>query len=71
MLEQNLDRINDQNNEGKTALIIAAEYGYENIVKILLENGADPLIKSNEGKIALDYATQWEHEDIIQMLNNR
>ena len=68
LLKESKEEINDQNLEGKTALIIAAEYGYTNIVEILLQNGADAGIKSNEGKIALDYAIDWEHQEIIHLL---
>ena len=68
LLKESKKEINTQNTEGKTALIIAAEYGYTNIVEILVENGADQTIKSKEGKVAFDYAVQWEHQEIIEVL---
>ena len=40
LLKKDKEEINSKNNEGKTALIIAAEYGYTKIVEILLQNGA-------------------------------
>lgn len=68
LLKKSKGEINSKNNEGKTAVIIAAEYGYSMIVEILLRNGADSEIKSNEGKTALDYAKKWKHKEIINLL---
>lgn len=70
LLQESKEDINSQNKEGKTALIIAAEYGYTDIVKLLLDNGANMLIKSNEGKTALDYATKWNHSEIEKLLKS-
>jgi ankyrin repeat protein len=42
--------------EGKTALMSAAEGGNAAVVEHLLERGADPMIKDAEGKTALDFA---------------
>ncbi|ETI70294.1 ankyrin repeat domain-containing protein [Neobacillus vireti] len=68
LLLESKEGLNDKNDMGKTALIIAAEYGYTDIVKMLLNNGADPSLKSNEGKTALEYALHWNHEEIIKLL---
>jgi hypothetical protein len=45
---------NDQ--EGKTALMHAAETGNERVARLLLERGARPLVRNAEGKTALDIA---------------
>ena len=47
-------KVNAANKQNKTALMYAAE-GYKNgdILKVLLENGADPYLKAN-GKTALE-----------------
>ncbi len=42
--------------EGKTALMAAAEDGDARLVQHLLERGADPMIKDEKGKTALDFA---------------
>lgn len=42
---------------GSTAFLIAAEYGYQDIAQMLLQNGANPLKKDNSGRTALHLAT--------------
>ena len=41
---------------GTTPLMMAAGYGYTDIVKILLSHGANPRLATNEGITALDLA---------------
>jgi ankyrin repeat protein len=41
---------------GTTPLMMAAQYGDENAVKLLLEAGADPLLRNVLGMTALDFA---------------
>jgi ankyrin repeat protein len=47
--------IDNQNKMGETALIIAAKRGNYDIVKTLLENGADQKLKDNNNLNALDH----------------
>ena len=48
--------INLQNNEGKTALIIAAQYGGDpRVITLLLQNGANAKLEDNTGRTALDW----------------
>ncbi|MFA6263843.1 MAG: ankyrin repeat domain-containing protein [Candidatus Babeliales bacterium] len=49
-----LDFVNDQDNNGKTALMHAAEGGHVEAVRFLLEQGADPAIKDNANRTARD-----------------
>jgi ankyrin repeat protein len=60
--------IDQQNFNRANALIFAATFGAEDILKILLENGADPSIRDNYNKTALDYALIQENENIIKWL---
>ena len=60
--------INAVDKENNTALILASKFGYSEIVKILIENGADINIKNNDGKTALDYAEENDYKNIIQLL---
>ncbi|MDX9801002.1 MAG: ankyrin repeat domain-containing protein [Spirochaetia bacterium] len=48
--------VNAKDKSGKTALHIAAKYGYPDIVKFLVEKGADPAAADNLGYNALHYA---------------
>lgn len=61
--------------EGKTPLMYAAEFSSSTkILKLLLDNGAVPAIRSAEGKTAFEYAklnTQLEHDETYWSLNSR
>lgn len=46
---------------GRTPLMTAAVWGYTEVVRILLEAGADPLLKDAEGKTARDWA-EWANK---------
>lgn len=48
----------NRENEGKTALFAAAEFGWDKVVRHLLERGADPGVRDKAGKTALDYARE-------------
>lgn len=41
---------------GTTALMMAAHYGIPSVVKLLLEEGADPLMRNQQGLSAIDFA---------------
>lgn len=41
-----------------TPLMMAAQYGNAGVVKLLLEEGADPLLKNERGLTAIDFARQ-------------
>lgn len=55
--------LNQQNDDGETALIIAAKNGHTEVVKTLGNYGADINIKDNRGFTALMYATAYGHID--------
>lgn len=59
--------------EGKTPLMYAAAYGNSTeIIKLLLDSGANLSLRSSEGKTAFDYASKnknLEHDQIYWALN--
>tara|TARA_R110000851_G_scaffold70190_3_gene156633 strand:+ start:124 stop:417 length:294 start_codon:yes stop_codon:yes gene_type:complete len=48
--------LNATNSLGQTALHISAQYGYIDIVRSLLNAGADKNIRDNDGYLAVDLA---------------
>lgn len=50
--------LDHQDNEGDTALIVAAQHGFVAIVKMLREKGANVNIKAKDGNNALTQACQ-------------
>ncbi|CAH1788961.1 unnamed protein product [Owenia fusiformis] len=60
--------VNQRNNRGYTALHRAASKGNKDVVKFLLENGADPYIKSRSGVYPIDSATNAGHLEAAELL---
>lgn len=54
-----------------TPLIESAQNGHADVVEFLLNNGADPLIKSDlEGLTALETALLYKQEVVVSILQN-
>ncbi len=51
-----------------TPLMMAAHYGTPGAVKLLLEEGADPLLKNDLGLTAIDFAQQANKTDSVEIL---
>jgi uncharacterized protein len=60
--------INQQNEQGKTNLMIAAQENNISAINYLLKNKADAGIFDNAGKTALDYACENKHQECIEAL---
>lgn len=60
--------IDERNKFGETSLIKAAEQGCLEMVKLLLANGADPVLEDNDGITALRIAEDLGHGQIVQLL---
>lgn len=69
LLEQEYCTVNDTS-VGMTALMFAARDSTPEMVKLLLDYGADKSIKSTDGKTAYDYAVEFDNCDVIKMLEN-
>ena len=59
---------NLQNNSGITALMVAAKAGHTEVVRVLLEGGADPNIQDTTGVTALMAAAQAGHTEVVRVL---
>lgn len=53
---------------GKTPVIFAARYNQPEILKMLLENGADPTIRCDKGYSAMKYAELSNATEAMQVL---
>lgn len=55
--------------DGRTALHLATLNGHNDIVKMLLDNGADPNILDQSGRTAFQIASQKGHYSIAEIIN--
>ena len=60
--------IDAESPNGSTPLMMAAHYGTPEAVKLLLETGADPLLKNQQGVSAIDFAQQAKRQDIAEIV---
>ncbi|KAJ9548610.1 hypothetical protein OSB04_021153 [Centaurea solstitialis] len=67
LLKRGLDP-NESDNNGRTALHIAASKGNENCVLLLMDYGADPNCKDSDGIVPLWEAIIGNHERVIGLL---
>ncbi len=71
----NIREDNEQSREeegsGMTALAYAVRGGHTGIVQLLLERGADPMLRDAAGRTALDIARQNGYGDIVQLLDRQ
>ena len=59
--------VNAENKWGETPLIVAARHGHIEIVKLLIEAGAD-LETNDDGYTPLDFALMYEHTETVEIL---
>src|SRR5690606_9916692 len=62
-----LDAVDERS--GKTAMINAAQNGNIELVRMLLENGADASLKDEQGMSACDYARYTENGDMLMLFS--
>ncbi|XP_071763948.1 fibronectin type 3 and ankyrin repeat domains 1 protein [Centroberyx gerrardi] len=63
--------VNVRDRDGKTPLMIAVLNNHEDLVKLLLENGADRLVKNEFGSSAKEMAKAFERKSIMQLLEGK
>jgi ankyrin repeat protein len=68
LMSQEAD-VNLISKDGWTALHKAANNGHTQVVKLLLDKGANRYVQYKDGSTALDLATKAGHQDIIKLLN--
>jgi ankyrin repeat protein len=61
--------VNAKRSDDRTALHIAAHWGYLAIAKRLLEGGADPTLRDKYGRTALDWARQHGNSEVVALLS--
>ncbi len=59
---------NKSNSTGETALLLAAQCGFSQVMELLLEAGADPNVADAEGDTPLHQATWHERETMVELL---
>ncbi len=60
--------IDAESPNGSTPLMLAAMYGSATAVKLLLDGGADPLLKNQIGMTAIDFAEKAERKEVVDMI---
>ena len=65
-LEEGEESVNQINEQGDTALHLAAASGRDSLVEMLLEAGADPLIKNKVGRIPSEIASTAQIRSLCQ-----
>ena len=68
LLNEGLD-VNGMNEDGWSALMVAASKGSMEILKLLIENGAALDVKNRQGgQTALIFAAHWGHTEVVRYL---
>jgi len=53
---------------GTTPLMMAAQYGLQDVVQLLLQEGADPALRNQQGLSAIDFAQRVDRSAVVVML---
>jgi uncharacterized protein len=54
-----------------TPLMLAAMYGHRDLVKLLLDEGADPSLRNEQGLTAVDFARRADRDDLAEQIAQR
>lgn len=68
LLLENHAYIDAASPNGTTPLMMAAMYGSASTVKLLLEEGADPLLKNQQGLTAIEFAQRASRTDSVDLI---
>jgi hypothetical protein len=70
VLQTNKFDVNSRDISGRTALHNSAEHGYESIIQMLLEYGANPHLHDENGQTPLMLAVKQGHQGIASLLED-
>ncbi len=62
--------VNETTGGGQTALILAVIFGHTNLVKLLVNAGADPQLRDNLGLNAIEWAKRRGSKEALEILGN-
>ena len=68
LLIDNMADVNARDTRNHTPLHYAAEGGYIDIARVLIENHSEINVRSEFGKTALDLAIEMDQKDVIELL---
>ena len=63
--------VNETTGGGQTALILAVIFGHTNLVKLLVNAGADPQLHDNLGLNAIEWAKRRGSKEALEILTNK
>jgi ankyrin repeat protein len=64
------DDLDELDEDGNTALHLAAERGHLEIVKLLAEHGADHQVRNAQGQTATDVAASKANKAVVEYLSS-
>ncbi|XP_072166750.1 NAD-capped RNA hydrolase NUDT12-like [Diadema setosum] len=62
--------LDERNEQGWTAIMLASRNGHADVVKLLLDCGCDPLLRNKSGQNSLDIAEFWDHSSVVSLLRS-
>ncbi|KAL9083285.1 MAG: hypothetical protein Q9165_008591 [Trypethelium subeluteriae] len=68
LLRRGVAAVNERDEDGRTALHIAAELGDETTMSLLLSHGAHPCLRDLRGQNALYIAVSEGHQNVVELL---
>jgi ankyrin repeat protein len=68
LLENTVCNVNHQNYAGQTALMMASLFGREDIIRLLLEHGANPDLKDRQGNTSIKLAQAQGLSRVVEII---
>lgn len=68
LLQEHYAYIDAESPNGSTPLMLAAQYGAQTMVELLLQEGADTQVRNQQGLTAVDFAQRSQRGYLVEML---